>query len=209
MRKFMPGVFLASAFLLFTSTAQATQTKRFESSITSIPAQSIRIDVGLSDDLAARAEGQLDGREHCPNVRTTFKRGFACGGFFGQRDLDHLTENMKKWTTRSFEKKDITVSDESDFVLKLTLVDVQNNRPTQRQISEQVTLSFRSIALGGADLEGELFAPDGTSLGKMSYSYYETFFDEFSQSRGVWTDAKRAIQIFSNRAAKDFAKKTS
>ena len=209
MRKFLPPLILAAAILTTSSNALADGRRGFDSSITAIPVQSVRIDVALSDDLAQRAEGLPNNLKNCSVNRRTFKNGFACDGYLGQRDLDALTAKMKKHATKSLAKKDISVSDEADLILKLTLVDAQNNRPTHRQVSRQIGLSFRSFSVGGAEFEGELFTKDGTSLGQVSYSYYDDFLDEFSQASGTWTDANIAIQRFSNHIAKDFAKKAN
>ena len=92
-------------------------------------------------------------------------------------------------------------------MLKLTLVDVQNNRPTIKQLGQKIGLSFKSIQLGGADFEGELFTKDGRSLGAMSYSYYERPFDGFTTNRATWTDTHKAIQRFSTKLAKDLSKR--
>ena len=204
MRQFSTALILGTALLFTASTASAK--RGYDSTITHVPNQAIRIDVSLSDDLASRADASADGSKHCSIRRSSIRNGFAWGGYFGQRDLDALLEKIETHTTKSLSKKDISVSNEADLVLKLTLVDVQNNRPTQRQIGEQVTLSFQSFQLGGADFTGELLAADGTSLGTMSYSYHESFIDEFSQARGIWTDTNRAIEFFATRLAKDLAK---
>ena len=205
MRALSTTLILGTSLLLSSSLANAGS-RGFKSAIKSVPNSSIRLDVALSEDLASRANAFPHGGSTCSITRSNRSNGFACDGHLGQRDLDGLVKKIEKQTARSLAKKDITVTDDAGLTLKLTLVDAKNNRPTQSQIGQQVTLSFQSIRLGGAEFEGELFAADGTSLGKMSYSYYEDFLDDFSSGNGTWTDANRAIQLFSKKIAKDFAK---
>jgi len=117
--------------------------------------------------------------------------------------------DLKKWTSRDLEKRGIDVDEESQAVLKLTLVDARPNRPTFNQLSVQPSLDFRSFALGGAEIEGELFTAGGVSLGTVSYNFYETFFNGFQQTNGVWTDARQTMKRFSKRFSKDIAKRSA
>lgn len=205
MRNLSAALIMGSSLLLLPAATHASETRGFNSTITSVPASSLRLEVGLSEELSYLAEHSADGQKICTNSTSSRTNGFACGGHFGVKDLNGLTEKIETNTTRALAKKDITVSDEADLVLKVTLVDVKNNRPTQRQIKQQVTLSFQSLQLGGARIEGELFTKDGRSLGTISYSYYESFFDDFSGGRGRWSDANETIQRFSKRLAGDLA----
>lgn len=204
MRKILTSLVLGTSLLSISHVASAKSSTGYNSEITSLPANTIRIEVQLSEDLEQRATGLPDGKTTCSSSRR-LNSGFACNGFIGERDLNNLASKLEKWTSRSLTKKGMTISDEAGTVLKLTLVDAKNNRPTFRQLSEQTGLSLRSIGLGGAEVSGEILAADGSSLGVLSYSYYDTFFDNFTQSAGIWTDANHAIQRFSRRVAKDMA----
>ena len=113
---------------------------------------------------------------------------------------------MKKKVSKSFAKRDLAISDDAALILKIKLLDAQNNRPTIGQQSRETSLSFRSFSLGGAKIEAELFTKDGTSLGTVKYAYYDNVFDEFTQNTGTWTDARIAISRFSNKLAREFAK---
>ncbi|MEP6342463.1 MAG: hypothetical protein ABJ275_04035 [Maricaulaceae bacterium] len=204
MRKLVtPFILSASAFMLF-NTASAQSSQGYKTSLSDISVTSLKIDVELSDDLQSRAEGLPKGRTTCSQSRRT-NSGFACNGFYGQRDLDALTEKLEKWTETALTKKGINVTDDATSVLKLTLVDVRNNRPTLEQLSHDIGLSFQSFALGGADVSGEFFDANGNSLGTVSYAYYDSFLDEFTRSAGTWSDTRRALQRFSKRVAKDIA----
>ena len=205
MRTLSTALILGSALFFTSSLASAGQ--GYKSTITNIPAQPIRIDVSLGTDLASRAEAFPNGYKECSRRRSVRINGFACDGHLGQRDLDALVNKIEEDTLRSLTKKGLTVSDDGSLVLKLTLVNAKNNRPTQSQISQQVTLSVRSIREGGAELSGELLQADGSSLGTISYTYYDDIFlDGFSQASTTWTDAKEAIDRFASKLARDFAK---
>ena len=207
MRNLSAALIVGTSLLFMSATANAGNSKRYKSNITSVPTSSVQIEVALSEDLEFRAENYGDGLKQCSISSKNRSRGFACDGYFGIKDLNALKDRLKKRAALALTKKNMTISDDMGLVLKLTLVDVQNNRPTYRQLSQEVNLSSRSIQLGGADFEGELFTQDGVSLGTMSYSYYDSLFDEFSRSRGIWTDTHEAILRFSTRLAKDISKR--
>ena len=202
MRKISTLLILATS-LLFTSSHAFAGSSKYKSTLTAIPANTdIRIDVALGEDLAYRADNFPKKSKIC----SPSKSGFVCGGFLGQKDLDNLTKNMKKKVSKSFAKRDLAISDDAALILKIKLLDAQNNRPTIGQQSRETSLSFRSFSLGGAKIEAELFTKDGTSLGTVKYAYYDNDFDEFTQNTGTWTDARIAISRFSNKLAREFAK---
>ena len=207
MRKILTTLLFSTSCLLLTNTASAQSSQGYKTNLTSLSTASVKVDVVLSEDLQTRAEGLPDGRRTCINSRRT-NNGFACNGFYGQRDLDALTEKLEKWTTSALVKKDLNVSDDAETVLKITLVDARNNRPTLNQLRHDTSLSFQSFGLGGADIEAELFDASGNSLGSVSYAYYDNFFDQFTQASGTWTDARHAIKRFSKRVASDIASNT-
>ena len=204
MRKLFTPFILSASALMLISTANAQSSQGYKTNLSTITATSLKVDVALSEDLQVRADGLPDGRKRCSQTLRS-NSGFACHGFYGQRDLDALTEKLEAWTEKALTKKGVNVTDEAKTVLKLTLVDVRNNRPTHNQLSRDIGLSFQSFGLGGADISGELFDANGNSLGTVSYAYYDTFIDEFTQAAGIWTDARHAMQRFSKRVAKDIA----
>jgi len=98
-------------------------------------------------------------------------------------------------------KKGIEVSDNASTVLRITIQDAKPNRPTYKQLSVEPSLSFQSFGIGGAELQGELIAAGGRSLGTMSYEYYENDIRD-AKFGGTWGDAHRAFGRFANKAAK-------
>ena len=57
------------------------------------------------------------------------------------------------------------------------------------------------MSLGGAEIESELIASGGRSLGSINYKWYEDDLRD-SQFGGIWTDANRAFSRYASRAAK-------
>lgn len=205
MRKILTSLAIGSALIMTAGLANAGSPKAFESNITSIPATSIRIEAALSEDLAYRANNlpkKISDRSSARGLNS----GFAGNGLYGEKDLNRLVADLEKWTEQDLEKRGIDVDEEAQAVLKITLVDVRPNRPTFNQLSRQPGLSFQSFALGGAEFEGELFTAEGASLGQVSYSFYETFFDQFQRNTHAWYDARRSMRRFSKRLSKDLAK---
>ena len=204
MRKILTTLILSGSCLIFAHSANARSSQSYETNITALTSSSLRIEVGLSEDMQARADGLPDGKRTCIQSRR-INNGFACNGFYGQRDLDHLTEKLEEWTSEALTKKGLNITDEAATVLKLTLVDARNNRPTQNQLTHDSSLNFQSFGLGGAEVSGELFDARGNSLGAVSYAYYDNFLDRFSKSNGTWFDARQAMRRFSKRVATDIA----
>jgi len=137
------------------------------------------------------------------NARS-LRAGFAGNGFYGDRDIERLTERLESKLEKKFAKKGIEVSDTASTVLRITIEDAKPNRPTFNQLSKQPGLSFQSFANGGAELEAELIAAGGQSLGTMSYRYYENDI-RYAQNGGTWHDAHRAFSSFASKAAKTLA----
>lgn len=204
MRKILTSLILGGALLGAAPFISAQNSYGYKSSITAIPTSAIRVEVALSEDLAYRANN-LPKNVSRRGASRGINAGFANNGFYGEKDLNRLTARLEKWTSKELEKKGVNVSSDSNLVLKLTLVDVRPNRPTQKQLSKQPGLSFNSFGNGGAEIEGELFAADGSSLGIISYGYFDTFLDEFDRNSAMWTEARRVMQRFSRRVAKDIA----
>lgn len=195
--------FALSAALIF-SMASAANARGLKSTIKAPLATPVKIEISLSDDLAYRAD-------HLP--KNLSKRGsnfgansgFSQNGFYGEKDLARLEERLGNKLIKQFEKRGLIVSDTAPTILRVTLTDVRNNRPTFAQISEAPSLSLNSFGTGGAEMDAELISADGTSLGTIYYNYFETDIRD-SQFGGFWTDANRAIDQFAKNTAKHLAK---
>jgi len=172
----------------------------FDTTVSAPLTSAVKIEVILSEDMAHRANNlpeKLSDRSGARSLRA----GFAGNGFYGDRDLERLTERLESKLEQKLVKKGIEVSDNASTVLRITIEDAKPNRPTFNQLSKQPGLSFESIGLGGAELEAELIAAGGQSLGTMSYKYYENDIRD-ARYGGTWGDAHRAFGRFASKAAK-------
>ncbi len=204
MRKIITSTLLAFSIsagaMTVASTAMAGNTKSFTSTL-QVPTTPVSINVTLGDDLAYRADNLSD------DIRDKFKsrdrrNGFANNGYFGQRDLDRLTERLKSKMQYRLEKRGFVVSDNAPTVLNLVITDARPNRPTFKQMSKSTGLSMQSFGIGGAKFEGSLTGADG-GQGEVSYAWYETDI-RWADGSGTWRDADRAIDKFARKLAKSF-----
>lgn len=191
----------AAATLAFTPAAFA-KSRGFDTNIDAVPTAPVKIEVVLSEDLAYRADNLPRELRDRSNARTN-RSGFAGNGHYGEEALQYLIDETYEELTRDFAKRGIAHSETAPLTFRVTLEDVKNNRPTFRQLSVQPSLDFDSFGIGGAELSGELIGAGGESLGTMSYIWYDSLRgDGFDRNRGIWSDTRRAISRFSNRAAK-------
>lgn len=198
----MPRLLIALALtscIAFASPALAKSSKKFESSLNT-PVNSVKVEVVLSEGLNWRANNLPKDRRERGNSRH-MNDGFANNGFYGERDLNRLTERLERRMTERLTKYGIEVNDNASQVLRVVLTDAKPNRPTFGQLSKNSSLSHRSFGLGGASFEGELTSANGESSGNISYSWYESDIRD-AQYGGTWSDAYRAIDRFAKKTAK-------
>jgi opacity protein-like surface antigen len=116
---------------------------------------------------------------------------------YGVRDLDYLQRDLQK----SIEQK--VGVDQSGDRLEVTIVDVQPNRPTFKQLGDTIGLSSRSISIGGATLEGVRISPDGRRT-PVRYSRYDNdIVEAHLYGNTTWSTAQNAFDGFARRVAKD------
>jgi hypothetical protein len=198
------ALILASAALMLAPLSAAAKPRGFDSTISAPVQAPVKIEVVLSEDLAYRANNLPKKLSDRGSGVRSLRSGFSGNGFYGDRSLEQLVEEVYEELNQDFAKKGILVSDDADIVLRITLEDAKNNRPTFEQLSREPSLSFQSFGVGGAELSGELVNLSGENLGTLSYRWFETNIDQFgfAQANGVWTDARRAISRFSKKTAK-------
>jgi hypothetical protein len=197
------ALFLASAALILAPMSAAAKSRGFDSTISAPVQAPVKIEVVLSEDLAYRANNLPKKMSDRASGARSLRSGFSGNGFYGDRSLNKLIEEVVEELNQDFAKEGILVSDDADIVLRVTIEDAKNNRPTFEQLSREPGLSFQSFGIGGAELSGELLSQSGESLGTLSYRYFETNIDLFGfpQANGVWSDARRAISRFSKETA--------
>ena len=202
MRSLIASSLLAASFAL---TAPALAKSRgFDTTVTAPLTSSVKIEVVVSEDMAHRANNLPEKLSDRSGERGS-RSGFAGNGFYGDRDLERLTERLQSKLEKKFTQKGIQVSDAAPTVLRITIEDAKPNRPTFNQLSKEPSLSFESFGNGGAELQAELIASGGQSLGTMSYKFYETDIRD-AKYGGTWGDAHRAFGRFASKAAKNLSR---
>lgn len=198
------ALILASTALILAPMSAVAKSRGFDSTISAPVQAPVKIEVVLSEELAFRANNLPKKLSDRGSGTRSLRSGFSGNGFYGDKSLNLLIEEVYEELNEDFAKKGILVSDDADIVLRVTLEDARNNRPTFEQLSRQPSLSFRSFGTGGAELNGELLSASGDTLGTVSYRWFESNINQFGfhQANGVWSDANRAISRFSNKTAK-------
>lgn len=199
MRKILTSSLL-TASLLFSATAFA-KSFGYSSTITEPLSSAVKIEIGLSESLAHRANNLPKSIRDRSSGSSLSRSGFSNNGYYGEKDLKLLQDRLKSKIEKKFAKKGIDVSDTAATVLLVTLEDVKPNRPTFEQLSREPSLSFSSFGLGGAEIESELIAPGGRSLGEINYSWYENDIRDVNFG-STWSDSYRAFDRYARRAAK-------
>ncbi|NNC36352.1 MAG: hypothetical protein EX271_07015 [Acidimicrobiales bacterium] len=200
-----PTKFLSLAMIAGTlsmaSVADAANRRGFQSTI-SAPNTAIKINVTISDELAYRAD------HVSPHLRDRrgsrgLSNGFTNRGMYGEKELDRLAERLEQKMYRYMEKYGVESSDDATTVLNLVITDVDNNRPTFKQLSSSPSLSYQSFGNGGAEFDGTL-TQGSEELGTVSYSWFDNDIRHAAHGH-TWSDANRAIDRFARKTAKELA----
>jgi hypothetical protein len=115
---------------------------------------------------------------------------------YGVREIDRLAQDLQRRVERSLDRSGAL----ADTDIRLVLVDVQPNRPTMKQMSDRIGLSFTSFGIGGARIEGQAVSADG-QVRPLSYAWYES---DIRQVTGytTWHDAEWTFDRFARRLAR-------
>jgi hypothetical protein len=109
---------------------------------------------------------------------------------YGERDVQRLAAELRKDVEREMRRTGVLAGGR----LELTLVDVQPNRPTFKQLGDTPGLSLQSFGIGGATIEGRAISLDG-EVTPVRYQWYETDIRQ-SHMTSTWSDAEYAIGRF-------------
>ena len=121
---------------------------------------------------------------------------------WGPQDVAYLEKDLRKRVVQRLQAKQL-MTDGKGARLELTIVDVTPNRPTLQAMTKRQGLDFRSFGLGGAEIAAHLISADGKDLGQMQYRWYEPQLHEFSDSKTIWFDARRAFGKFARRLTRE------
>ena len=198
---FTSALMTIGAAALLSAPAQARS--GFETTI-SVPVNTaVKLDVSLSDEMIYRANNLPKKLKDRGGVGLN-RSGFSANGYYGEKDLNRLTERLEKRLTQQLTKRGVNVDDNASTVLRVTLTDVKNNRPTFTQLSKEPGLSYQSFGNGGAEIEAQLIRAGGETLGEMTYEWYENDIGD-ARFGGTWSDTNRTIDRFAKKAAKTLA----
>lgn len=200
MRKFLT---LISAAALLATPAFA-QARGFDADFSQAVTGPFKLEVVVSEDLAHRAN-HLPKKLSDRGSSSRLNSPFSNNGKYGDRAIEHLLEEMREELVQDFEKRGLTLSDSAPTLLRVTINEVKNNRPTFNQLKEESNLSFKSFGIGGADVSAEVISAGGVVVGKAEYDFFSSFNDRPVQSSGTWTDADRAFSRFSKKLSKKLA----
>lgn len=130
------------------------------------------------------------------NVEVTFdaKAVKAFEQDYGPKEMDYLSGEIEKRLGKALAGKAVAR-------VEVTVLEAVPGRPTMFQMREQPGLSLQSFGLGGASVEGVLFAADGSEIGRLRHSYREHDI-EMAQFSTTWGDARQAIDGFARKAGR-------
>lgn len=200
MRKFLTLISAAAVL----ATPAFAQARGFDSDFSQAVTGPFKLEVIVSEDLAHRANNlpkKLSDRGSSRRLNASFSNN----GKYGDREIKYLLEEMQEELIEDFTKRGLTFSDTAPTLLRVTINEVKPNRPTFNQLSEDVSLSFKSFGIGGADVSAEFVSAGGTVVGTAEYDYFSNFNDRSIQASGIWTDTNRAFSRFSKKLSKKLA----
>lgn len=115
---------------------------------------------------------------------------------YGVRDVHRLADDLRAEVEHALARSGM----HQDARVELVLADAKPNRPTFKQMSDKIGLSYQSFGIGGAAIEGRIVGADG-SVTPVAYDWYES---DIEQVVGywTWTDAERTFDRFARRLAR-------
>ena len=125
-----------------------------------------------------------------PKLQKTFETTY------GVREAEALTRELRESVASSLSRQPAFDGARVDLVL----TDVKPNRPTFKQLGDKPGLSFESFGVGGAAIEGQVTAANGT-VTPVAYRWFES---DIRQSYGTWTwsDATWTFNRFAGKLAR-------
>lgn len=119
---------------------------------------------------------------------------------YGEREGAVLKQEVLEDIDRAFSRKGVAPTR-----VEITIVKARPNRPTRAQSRANPSLDiFRSVSLGGMNLEGVAYDADGARLAEQTYGWFENNIYNASAA-GTWSDAKRASRRFARKFADTLA----
>lgn len=118
---------------------------------------------------------------------------------YGPRELDFLADEL--YDDLEAALSGVMMADGTQ--LQARIIDASPNRPTREQLRDTPGLSYaQSFSRGGARLEAELIAADGTVLETFEYSW-RTINLDLARHASTWSDARRTFTRFARTVGED------
>ena len=200
MKRFLSTLAIATS-LAIAAPAIAGGYHKFDSTLAQPISTPVKVEVVIGDDLAYRADNMS--KDISDRRGGRLNAAFANKSYYGERDVQRLATRLEEKTLMRLAKYGVAVDPNASTTLRLVITDAQPNRPTFNQLGKDPGLSFQSVAIGGADFEGQILSGDEV-LGELRYGWYENDIRD-AQFGGTWSDADRAIDRFAKKTAKHLA----
>jgi hypothetical protein len=110
----------------------------------------------------------------------------------GRRDIDRLAAELEASVEQAVGRGD-------GGALELVLTDAVPSRPTFEEMARRPGLDMRSVANGGATIDGVEIGPDGTRR-PIHFAWYEDDI-RWASARATWTDTHKAFRLFARQYA--------
>lgn len=188
----------AATAALLAAPAYAASKNKFVETMALPSGASVKVDVVFSPDMIHRADNLPEKFSDRSGARG-LNDGFGGNGFYGVRELDILRNDMTKEMSTDLSNAGYVIGSAGAYTLRVTIEDARPNRPTMRQLSKQPSLSYRSIARGGAQMTAELLDVNGNVVGTSQYGWYDSFLDDYP--KGTWSEAERAFSRYASKTA--------
>ena len=115
---------------------------------------------------------------------------------YGVREGEYLVKLLKADFEREFRDEMSDIS-----AINVTIEAAKPNRPTMKQMSDEIGLSFESFSIGGAELTGEVIGLNGETVANLNYDWYENDI-RWAQHLSTWSDANRTFGRFASKLSK-------
>ena len=186
------------------ATPAISQARGFESDFSQAVTGPFKLEIIVSEDLAHRANN-LPKKMSDRGSSSRLNSSFSNNGRYGDKEIEYLLTKIEDEVREDFAHRGIALSDTAPTLLRITIEEVKPNRPTFNQLKRDVSLSYESFGIGGAEISADLIAAGGDVLGQAEYDYFSSLNDHPFRSQSTWTDTRRAFSRFSKKLTKKLA----
>lgn len=129
---------------------------------------------------------------------------------FDQSDVAYLQRRVDDAVRAALTQAGADVGQGGGYVLDVTIVNADPNRPTMAQLRQRPGLDWiNSVSTGGATLHGVLRDASGAVVADIDHEYYTPSLDWVYATSGAWFDADRSIRGFARKVADAYRARAS